>query len=269
MAGDQAFVIMQVGDKGSIDRKRADELFQYVIKPVLDEIGIKPYRSDLDPTPGQINPQMLQRLLEARVIIADLTGRNPNVFYEFGIAHSFARPIIPLVDNVQSLPFDAHDERVIVLGEYREALSVPQAEEAKEQLTRVLEVVLASNYKPSSPLVDVAASRSLDQLAPENPLASELAAIRAVVEEMRRELSSVRKSIARSLADVISSRDLARAPWVQNSRGGQREGVQVAYVNGQVAVRDGKDPQGPVLTFRPSDWQAFLNSVRGGLFNSE
>ena len=130
MAGDQAFVIMQVGDKGSIDRKRADELFQYVITPVLDEIGIKPYRSDLDPTPGQINPQMLQRLLEARVIIADLTGRNPNVFYEFGIAHSFARPIIPLVDNVQSLPFDAHDERVIVLGEYREALSVPQAEEA-------------------------------------------------------------------------------------------------------------------------------------------
>jgi len=100
---------MQVGQKGSPDRKRADDVYSYVVAPALDEVGPKPYRSDLDPTPGQVNAQMLRRLLEATVVIADLTGRNPNVFYEFGIVHAFARPVVALADRASALPFDAHD----------------------------------------------------------------------------------------------------------------------------------------------------------------
>jgi hypothetical protein len=50
---------------------------------------------------------MLAELLTARVVIADLTGRNPNVFYDLGITHSFARPLISIADSAGSLPFDA------------------------------------------------------------------------------------------------------------------------------------------------------------------
>lgn len=131
MTSEQAFVVMQIGDKATSERKRADEIYNYVVTPVLEELGIRAYRADLDPTPGQITPQMLRKLLDARVVIADLTGRNPNVFYELGVVHSFARPVIALADSAKALPFDTHDERVIELGEYREVLSVAQAEEAK------------------------------------------------------------------------------------------------------------------------------------------
>jgi hypothetical protein len=180
-----AFVIMQVGAKGTPDRKRADDIFNFVISPVLLEVNLEPYRSDLDPTPGQINTQMLRRLVEARIVIADLTGRNPNVFYEFGIVHSFARPVIALVDSASSLPFDAHDERVIELGEHAEVLGVGQAEEAKAALREALKVVLAPDYTPASPLTELAARRSLDQLVPDNPIAAELAAIRRSLKELR------------------------------------------------------------------------------------
>lgn len=192
MAENRAFVIMQVGQKGSPDRKRADDVYSYVVAPALDEVGPKPYRSDLDPTPGQVNAQMLRRLLEATVVIADLTGRNPNVFYEFGIVHAFARPVVALADRASALPFDAHDERVIELGEYQGELGVRRAEEAKAALRQALDVVLAPGYIPASPLSEVAAHRSLDKLAPENPIAAELTAIRKSLSALRGEIAQER-----------------------------------------------------------------------------
>jgi hypothetical protein len=188
MASQHAFVVMQIGEQGTPERKRADEIYQFVVTPVLAKLGITAYRADLDPTPGQITPQMLRKLLDAQVVIADLTGRNPNVFYELGVIHSFARPVVALADSAKSLPFDTHDERVIEIGEYREVLGVPQAEEAKTNLQKALEVVLSPGYEPASPLAEAAANRSLDELAPENPVAAELSAIREALEEVRKNI---------------------------------------------------------------------------------
>ena len=185
MTSQEAFVVMQIGDKGTAERKRADDIYKYVVTPVLKDVGIRAYRADLDPTPGKITPQMLRKLLEARFVVADLTGRNPNVFYELGVAHSFARPVIAIAESARSLPFDTFDERVIELGEYREVLAVAQAEEAKVNLRRAVDVILDPSYSPDSPLAEAAANRSLDELAPENPMAAELGAIRVILEEVR------------------------------------------------------------------------------------
>src|SRR6266536_253478 len=65
MSENRAFVIMQIGEKGSPDRRRAEEVYRHVIVPILQRVGLQPYRSDLDPTPGPINQQMLGRLLDA------------------------------------------------------------------------------------------------------------------------------------------------------------------------------------------------------------
>jgi hypothetical protein len=118
MMAERAFVVMQVGAKESAERRRADEIYRFIIAPAVSDAGLEPYRADLDFSPGAITPKMLSELLSARVVIADLTGRNPNVFYELGITHSFARPLISIADSSSSLPFDAKDERIIELGEY-------------------------------------------------------------------------------------------------------------------------------------------------------
>jgi len=102
---ERAFVIMQIGAKDSPERKRANEIYNYVIAPAVQDAGLDPYRADQDLTPGPITPKFLLELLRARVIIADLTGRNPNVYYELGIVHSFARPLISIADLASSLPF--------------------------------------------------------------------------------------------------------------------------------------------------------------------
>ncbi len=71
---DEVFVVMQIGNKNSDERLRADEVYNLVLVPVLTELGLKPYRADLDPTPGTITPQLLKKLLEARLVIATRTS---------------------------------------------------------------------------------------------------------------------------------------------------------------------------------------------------
>jgi len=43
--------------------------------------------------------------------------------------------------------------------------------------------------------------------------------------------------------------------------------VEVAFVDGKVAVRDSKDRRGPVLVFTPAEWEAFVGGVRDGEFD--
>jgi len=183
---DHVFVIMQIGGKESLERKRADEVFKYVIKPAIEARGLKPLRADLDASPGAITPKLLKDLVESKLVIADLTGRNPNVFYELGIAHSFAKPLIAIADSVSGLPFDNKDERVIELGDYPESgLPAARVESAIDRLNESLDVVLAPDFEAPSPLKEVAGARSLDALAPSDPVAAELAQMRELLEDVR------------------------------------------------------------------------------------
>jgi DivIVA domain-containing protein len=180
-------------------------------------LGLTPTDQIWIQTPGRVNPQLIKQLLGARVVIADLTGSNPNVFYELGIVHSFARPVIALADSAKSLPFDAHDERVIELGEHQESLSVTQAEEGKSALRRALKVVLSPQYIPASPVAEVAARRSLDQLAPDDPIAAELTAIREAVQAIKDEAFIVRRSDSGSW--TTTQRQIAEKEFTKAMRG--------------------------------------------------
>ncbi len=110
------FFISQIGEKGTPERMRADEVYGLMVKPVCEELGIEIGRADLETAPGPVTQKMVRSLLEADIVIADLTGRNPNVNYELGIAHSFGRRVVVLVDSAKSLPFDTKDERAIEIG---------------------------------------------------------------------------------------------------------------------------------------------------------
>jgi hypothetical protein len=58
--------------------------------------------------------------------------------------------------------------------------------------------------------------------------------------------------------------DLENAIWRKSSYSGSNGCVEVAFVDGDVAVRDSKNRQGPVLVFTPVEWDAFLAGVRAG-----
>jgi hypothetical protein len=109
----KCFVISPIGDKDSDIRRHADAVMQYIIRPALIDTEFYPHRADHNSAPGRISQQMFDAILDDDLIIAILTDRNPNVFYELAVAQSAARPVILLIERGQPIPFDVKDDRVI------------------------------------------------------------------------------------------------------------------------------------------------------------
>jgi len=67
----------------------------------------------------------------------------------------------------------------------------------------------------------------------------------------------------------LSPEQLAKAPWKKSTRSGPNcdNCVEVAFVDGAVAVRDSKNPAGPALTFTPEEWDAFVGGTKDGEFD--
>ena len=79
--------------------------------------GLEYVRGDLSDKPGSIMPQILHEIRRASVVVADITGHNPNVFYELGIAHQIKGPervviITQAVDGKKA--YDVHQYRQLV-----------------------------------------------------------------------------------------------------------------------------------------------------------
>src|SRR5438128_2309435 len=100
------FVISPVGDEGSDIRKRADQILKHVISPIVKELGYEPVRSDQISKPGVITGQIIEHLIEDSLVVADLTGYNPNVFYELAVRHAVRKPVVQLRKKGEPLPFD-------------------------------------------------------------------------------------------------------------------------------------------------------------------
>jgi len=105
------FLISPIGDENTPTRKRADFIKNKIIKPAAERYGYKLVRADDISDPGKITSQIMQHLLEDSLVIADLTGLNPNVFYELAVRHILKKPFIQISE--QPIPFDVSDLRTI------------------------------------------------------------------------------------------------------------------------------------------------------------
>lgn len=121
------FVMMPFG--GDFDLIYADH-----IASVARKNGFDCKRGDDFYTARSIMEQVWQAIYSAKICIADCTGRNPNVFYELGIAHTLGKPCILLTQSVEDIPFDIRHLRMI---EYR--YTPPGIKELEVSLERAID----------------------------------------------------------------------------------------------------------------------------------
>ena len=76
-------------------------------------------RDDLFST-GVVIDDVLNLIKNADYLIADLTGRNPNVYYELGFAHSQKKKVVMITQSIGDVPFDLRNQRMI---EYRDTIA--------------------------------------------------------------------------------------------------------------------------------------------------
>jgi hypothetical protein len=82
------------------------QLYSEVIQPVADSFGLEAYHVGDVFGPGMILNDIVQGLIESKVIIAEVTPSNQNVFYELGYAHALGKPTILLAERGKQPPFD-------------------------------------------------------------------------------------------------------------------------------------------------------------------
>jgi cell division septum initiation protein DivIVA len=84
------FVLMPFGRKTDAAGRviNFDSVFKKIIAPAVEQAGLEPIRADEEKIGGTIHKPMFERLMLCHYAVADITGANPNVFYELGIRHA-------------------------------------------------------------------------------------------------------------------------------------------------------------------------------------
>lgn len=98
----------------------------HTLQDAVKAAGLRCVRADTIWENHHIMDDILSLIWRARVIIADLSQKNPNVFYEAGIAHTLGRDVIQIAQSMEDVPFDLRSIRTLTYhnnGEGREELA--------------------------------------------------------------------------------------------------------------------------------------------------
>jgi hypothetical protein len=177
------FVIAPIGEEGSDTRRRSDQVLEHVIKPSAKECGYEAVRADAISEPGIITSQIIQHLLEDDLVIADLSGRNPNVFYELAVRHAVKKPVVQIIQSGESIPFDVAATRTIQV-DHHDLDSVAQC---RDGLARQIKSVEQDPSEVDSPISVAVDLQSLRQS--ENPLEKSNAEILSMLQDIRSMIS--------------------------------------------------------------------------------
>lgn len=126
------FVMMPFSDE-------FDGYYEDIYKPAIEESNLYPIRADSLFRPSPIIRDIWEYINRSKILIADITGLNPNVMYELGLAHAIAKPVIIISDSIEKVPFDLKTLRILIYDNKKPKWS----DILKEKITQSVKEILA------------------------------------------------------------------------------------------------------------------------------
>jgi hypothetical protein len=191
------FVVSPIGKAYSEVRTHADWVLDGIIRPVMDKFpDFVVKRADDDPRPGLIDTHVIDDLLNADLVIADLSLLNPNVFYEIGIRHMAQKPIIHMQLAHENIPFDVSLYRAVKFS--REKFR--DLETAKSELEKAVQAVLTEGYQVENPVTRTRGRIKLEEHATpdQRVILEELTALKSRVDQLGKSSPGRLQSTVRS-----------------------------------------------------------------------
>jgi hypothetical protein len=144
-----AFVVMQFTTP-------FNELFEEVIRPICAELGVRAVRADDTYGPGLIIADVIRQIDESKLVVAEISPVNANVYYEVGYAHARGKPTILIAERrIERLPFDLSPFRTLFYDN-----TIDGKKRIEEGLRRHLTAVLDPSQLSSIPLQPMGAGTS-------------------------------------------------------------------------------------------------------------
>ena len=187
------FFIAPIGETGSEIRKRSDQVLNHIITPAAKEFGYEAMRADQISEPGIITTQVVQHIMDDAIVVADLTGRNPNVFYELAIRHAIRKPYLQIIQGGEEKPFDVAGVRTIEIDHH----DLDSVQSAKEEIIRQITSMNKEGYLVDSPISITIDFEKLKKS--ENPEQRQLADVLSAMADLRSGLASIEKKFDETL----------------------------------------------------------------------
>lgn len=153
----KCFIITPIGDDNSEIRRATDGLLKAVVQPVLNQLEFEIEVSHQMTKPGSITNQVIDCILNYDLVIANLSGLNPNVMYELAVRHATRKPLISIAEKSTKLPFDISDERTIFFTN-----DMAGCEELKPKLSETIKKAM-EDKEPDNPIYRVAKENLMKQ----------------------------------------------------------------------------------------------------------
>lgn len=146
------FYIAPIGEDNSEHRQHSDLLLGSIVEPALEEFGINVVRADMVGKPGMITAQIIEHLVKAKLVIADLSFHNPNVFYELCLRHVCRLPTVQLIRKGDRIPFDLGQFRTIQIDTTSVYSMVPNLQTYKAEVSTQVRAALKDPDATDNPV---------------------------------------------------------------------------------------------------------------------
>jgi hypothetical protein len=197
---EKCFVIMPFGGY-------FDTYYDDVYIPAIEAAGLEPRRADDIFRPSPIINDIWELTKEAKIILADLSKRNANVFYELGMAHALSKPAILVTESLADVPFDLQSLRVLVYNKDEPDWGT----DLSERIEKAIKEVLASPQ--SSVLPTFLSSKDTHSVSQISKRDIDIIRLRQEVAALRSEFLEPRSSRERARIDIgpVEAKDRIRS----------------------------------------------------------
>lgn len=146
------FYITPIGSAESDNRKHSNLFLENIVEPAIRTVGLTVVRADQIDKPGMITRQIMEYLFRARLVVADLSFANANVFYELALRHAARLPIVQIIRFGDQIPFDVNQMRTVVIDNRDIYTLLPNVELYKSEIASQARRALEAGAEVDTPV---------------------------------------------------------------------------------------------------------------------
>lgn len=196
---DNCFTIMPFG--GFYDSYYAE-----IYAPAIIDCGLTPTRADDLFRSSSIVNDIWTYTKKAKIILADLTEKNPNVFYELGLAHAISKPAILLAQSMEDVPFDLRGLRIIIYDKNHHNWGQLLKSKIKNAIKETLQ---SPSESIPTPFMDTKGIQKIDV----TPGSLDISSLKKDLESIKNSLTAASASIVEVRPRASTIRDLLRTTY--------------------------------------------------------